>query len=237
MTAREVVAAEPDGPDEATEESRESVLVARYRAMAHAFEPQPVDHLLRGLDVVVAAALLVITAPALAGCMLALLASGGRPIVYRGPRVGRDGRIFEMYKLRTLRHGAPERLGSLYGPELTRRTAEETTRVGHLLRLLKLDELPQLWNVLRGDMSMVGPRPIRPLFFEELCVTIPAYWQRLVVRPGLTGLAQLRLSRDMTWEEKLAHDFEYIADRSAGLYAAILVQTGALVMRRMPGRD
>jgi lipopolysaccharide/colanic/teichoic acid biosynthesis glycosyltransferase len=104
-----------------------------------------------------------------------------------------------------------------------------------VLRALKLDELPQLWNVLRGEMSMVGPRPIRPTFFEELCLTIPAYWQRLVVRPGLTGLAQLRLSREMTWEEKLAHDFEYIADRSVGLYFSVLAETVALLVRRMRG--
>ena len=111
------------------------------------------------------------------------------------------------------------------------------TRVGRLLRAWKLDELPQLWNVVRGEMSLVGPRPIRPAFFEELCETIPAYWQRLVVRPGMTGLAQLRLSREMTWEEKLAHDFEYIADRSPGLYARVLVQTGAMLLARLLGRE
>jgi lipopolysaccharide/colanic/teichoic acid biosynthesis glycosyltransferase len=112
-------------------------------------------------------------------------------------------------------------------------TAGETTRVGRRLRAAKLDELPQLYNVLRGDMSLVGPRPIRPAFFLELCHGIPAYWQRLVVRPGITGLAQLRLSREMTWAEKLVHDLEYIADRSVGLYLAILVQTVGLVLARL----
>jgi lipopolysaccharide/colanic/teichoic acid biosynthesis glycosyltransferase len=86
-------------------------------------------------------------------------------------------------------------------------------------------------------MSLVGPRPIRPAFFEELCRTIPAYWQRLVVRPGITGLAQLRLSREMTWDEKLAHDFEYIADRSPALYLEVILQTATLVARRTFGRD
>jgi lipopolysaccharide/colanic/teichoic acid biosynthesis glycosyltransferase len=81
-------------------------------------------------------------------------------------------------------------------------------------------------------MSVVGPRPIRPAFFEELCETIPAYWQRLVVRPGLTGFAQLRLTREMTWAEKLAHDFEYIADRSVRLYVSIVAHTAALVLSR-----
>ena len=82
-------------------------------------------------------------------------------------------------------------------------------------------------------MSLVGPRPIRPTFFVELCEEIPAYWQRLVVRPGVTGLAQLRLSREMTWAEKLVHDLEYIADRSVGLYLAILGQTFAFVTSRL----
>jgi lipopolysaccharide/colanic/teichoic acid biosynthesis glycosyltransferase len=236
VSTGELVQEEPRRPDAGVERSREAVIVARYREMAHAFSPRPVDHLLRTLDAVLAATLLVVVAPLLAACAAALLLAGGRPIVYRGERVGRGGRVFAMYKLRTLRPGAQDRLGPYYGAELTCRTAEETTWVGRGLRALKLDELPQLWNVVRGDMSMVGPRPIRPTFFEELCLTIPAYWQRLVVRPGMTGLAQLRLSREMTWEEKLAHDFEYIADRSPGLYLAILAQTATMLARRLLGR-
>ena len=74
--------------------------------------------------------------------------------------------------------------------------------------------MPQLWNVLRGDMAIVGPRPIRPAFFAELCREIPQYWQRLVVRPGVTGFAQTRMTREESWADKLAHDMEYIADRS-----------------------
>jgi len=87
---------------------------------------------------------------------------------------------------------------------------------------------------VRGDMSLVGPRPIRPTFFAELTEEIPAYWQRLVVRPGLTGFAQLRLTREMTWAEKLAHDFEYIADRSVGLYVAVLAETAWMLVTRPP---
>jgi lipopolysaccharide/colanic/teichoic acid biosynthesis glycosyltransferase len=237
MIPPEVVADEPLARPAAAETAREPALVARYREIAHQFAPRPVDHVLRALDVTGALLGLCALAPVLALCAVAVLASGGRPIVYRGPRVGRAGRVFDMYKLRTLRPGAEARLGPYYGEELTRRTHAETTLVGRGLRALKLDELPQLWNVLVGDMSMVGPRPIRPTFFEELCVTIPAYWQRLVVRPGMTGLAQLRLSREMTWEEKLAHDFEYIADRSPRLYGSVLAQTAALLVRRLLGRD
>jgi lipopolysaccharide/colanic/teichoic acid biosynthesis glycosyltransferase len=207
-------------------------LVERYRAMAHQFQPRPVDHVLRAFDVVLAALLLVGAAPVLGLAVVAVLGSGGRPVLYRGARVGRGGNVFGMYKLRTLRVDAESRLGPYLGEELSRRTAAELTRTGRVLRAAKVDELPQLWNVVRGDMSLVGPRPIRPAFFEELCEAIPAYWQRLVVRPGMTGLAQLRLSREMTWAEKLAHDFEYIADRSPRLYLAVLRDTAAMLAAR-----
>jgi lipopolysaccharide/colanic/teichoic acid biosynthesis glycosyltransferase len=236
MMPPDIVAPEPAAPVQAAEEAREPSLVERYRVMAHEFRPRPVDHLLRALDLALAGAMLLAVAPLLAVCALAVLASGGAPILYRGARVGRNGEVFAMYKLRTLRAGAEARLGAYYGEELTLRTEGELTLIGRTLRALKLDELPQLYNVVRGDMSMVGPRPIRPTFFEELCETIPAYWQRLVVRPGMTGLAQLRLSREMTWDEKLAHDFEYIADRSIGLYLAVLAQTAGLLAGRLLGR-
>jgi lipopolysaccharide/colanic/teichoic acid biosynthesis glycosyltransferase len=208
-------------------------LVERYAAQAHAFTPRPVDAVLRGFDVVLAGAGLLAALPVLGLCALAVRLSG-RPVLYRGARVGRFGRTFTMYKFRTLKPGAEQRLGSHLGEELTRLTEAELTAVGLRLRRSKLDELPQLWNVVRGDMSLVGPRPIRPTFFEELLVEIPAYWQRLVVRPGLTGFAQLRLTREMTWAEKLAHDFEYIADRSVKLYLAILADTAWLLVTRPP---
>jgi lipopolysaccharide/colanic/teichoic acid biosynthesis glycosyltransferase len=210
-------------------------LAVRYARMAHDFAPRPIDHLLRGLDVVLAGLGLVLLAPVLAACALAVRFSG-RPVLYRGARVGRAGTVFWMYKFRTLRPDAERRLAPYLGDELTRLTELELTPVGRALRATKLDEMPQLYNVLRGEMSLVGPRPIRPLFFVELCAGIPAYWQRLVVRPGITGLAQLRLSREMTWAEKLVHDLEYIADRSVGLYLSILVQTAALVAGRLLGR-
>ena len=224
MTAHARV--EPPPVDAAT-------LVERYAAQAHAFAPRPVDLVLRGFDVLLAAAALVAVAPVMALCA-ALVRLSGQPILYRGARVGRFGGTFTMYKFRTLKPGAEQRLGRHLGEQLTHLTQAELTRVGLHLRRSKLDELPQLWNVLRGDMSLVGPRPIRPAFFEELCLEIPAYWQRLVVRPGVTGFAQLRMTREMTWAEKLAHDLEYIADRSVGLYVAILVETAWTLVTRPP---
>jgi lipopolysaccharide/colanic/teichoic acid biosynthesis glycosyltransferase len=233
----DLVAPEPLPRHAALEYGHGPSLVERYSAIAHEFQPLPVDRALRALDVLLAGTLLALLSPLIGGCAVGVLVFGGRPVLYRGPRVGLRGEVFAMYKLRTLRPDAEQRLGPLYGDELTRRTDEELTPAGRLLRRLKLDELPQLWNVLRGEMSLVGPRPIRPTFFEELCETIPAYWQRLVVRPGITGLAQLRLSREMTWDEKLAHDFEYIADRSPSLYLGVLAQTAVLVAQRTLGGD
>jgi lipopolysaccharide/colanic/teichoic acid biosynthesis glycosyltransferase len=154
-------------------------------------------------------------------------------VLYRGDRVGRGGVIFTMYKFRTLAADAELRLGPYYGPELTRRTEQEMTAVGRLLRALYLDELPQLLNVVRGEMSLVGPRPIRPAFFDTLTEQIPQYWQRLVVRPGMTGFAQVRVTREDSWAEKLSHDLEYIADRSAGLYLLVIAETVGRILRRI----
>ncbi len=237
MSGRGLISVEPAGAAPAPKTAQERALVERYRQMAHEFQPGRVDRALRALDVVLGGALLVIVFPLLLACALVLLVTSGGPLLYRGPRVGRAGQVFVMYKLRTLRVDAETRLEPFLGPELTELTSSEVTWAGRLLRAAKLDELPQLWNVVRGDMSLVGPRPIRPTFFEELCETIPAYWQRLVVRPGMTGPAQLRLSREMTWDEKLAHDFEYIADRSPSLCISVLLQTGVLLTARLMGRD
>jgi lipopolysaccharide/colanic/teichoic acid biosynthesis glycosyltransferase len=208
----------------------------RYAQLAaEPYARRPVDVVLRIFDVALAATILAFFLPLIALAVVAVLLSSGRPVLYRGLRVGRAGELFTIYKLRTLRPHAEARLGPFQDKELDRRTEDETTRVGRVLRATQLDELPQLYNVLRGDMSIVGPRPIRPVFFEELAVEIPQYWQRLVVRPGLTGFAQLRMERDTTWAEKLAHDLEYLADRSVRLYLRIVVATARRILRRSAG--
>ncbi len=193
--------------------------------------------MLRLLDIVIAGSAAVVTLPLWILIAIALKLSSPRgPVLYRGWRVGRFGHLFQMLKFRTLKPDAEQRLGPFLGPELTQLTQNETTRLGRVLRASKLDELPQLYNVVKGDMSLVGPRPIRPTFFGQLCQEIPEYWQRLVVRPGLTGLAQLRLTREMTWAEKLAHDLEYIADRSPRLYLSVIVTTAWLIVMRPANR-
>jgi lipopolysaccharide/colanic/teichoic acid biosynthesis glycosyltransferase len=199
--------------------------VERFSVLVRGSPKRRVDLELRILDVVFSSFFLLIALPLLGLIGVALLLSSGRPLFYRGERVGRDGRIFEMLKFRTLRRGAEERLGPYLGSELVERTRAETTRLGRRLRATQLDELPQLWNILRGDMSFVGPRPIRPRFFEQLAGDLPAYWQRLVVRPGLTGFAQVRRGYETSMAEKLAHDLEWIADRSMPLYLRTLVAT------------
>jgi lipopolysaccharide/colanic/teichoic acid biosynthesis glycosyltransferase len=199
--------------------------VERFSTLVRGSPKRRVDLELRALDAALSGLLLLVALPLLFLIGLALLLTSGLPLFYRGERVGRDGRIFEMLKLRTLCSGAEERLGPYLGEELVARTHAETTWVGRRLRAAQLDELPQLWNVLRGDMSLVGPRPIRPRFFEQLAAEIPAYWQRLVVRPGLTGFAQVRRGYETSMAEKLAHDLEWIADRSVPLYLRTLAST------------
>ena len=210
-------------------------LAERYERLAREAPRRGRDVELRALDILLSAFFLLVFAPLLAAIALAIVATDRLPVLYRGERVGRGGRVFTMVKFRTLRRGAEERLGPYLGEELVRRTRAEYTGIGRRLRATQLDELPQLWNVLRGDMSLVGPRPIRPIFFEELAAELPAYWQRLVVRPGLTGFAQVRREYETSMSEKLAHDLEYIADRSVGLYLRTLGTTGWRVLRQSLG--
>jgi lipopolysaccharide/colanic/teichoic acid biosynthesis glycosyltransferase len=188
--------------------------------------------LLRALDVLLSALFLLCALPLAVPIALIVLVTSGRPVFYRGPRVGRGGRVFTMLKFRTLRSDAETRLGPYLGEELVRRTEGEFTSIGKWLKATQLDELPQFINVLRGDMSLVGPRPIRPVFFEELAHELPAYWQRLIVRPGLTGLAQVRRGYETSMAEKLAHDLEWIADRSVRLYLRTVVATAWRVLRQ-----
>ena len=185
---------------------------------------------IRLLDVVIAGAALVLLSPLLVVVGGLVLVTSGRPVLHAGDRVGREGNVFTMWKFRTLTPDAETRVGQYYGAELDRRMGVETTRIGRVLRATHLDEAPQLWNVLVGDMSIVGPRPLRPRFFEELCAEIPQYWQRLTVRPGLTGLAQIRIDRGAGWDEKLAHDLEWIADRSVRLYLGTVLATAWRVL-------
>jgi len=210
----------------------EDTLIRGYRQLALETPDRERDTLLRALDIVFATLFLVLSLPISLLIALLVLVTSGRPILYRGERVGRGGRVFMMFKFRTLRPGAERRLGAHLGEELVQLTETEFTPIGRWLKATQLDEIPQFVNVLRGDMSLVGPRPIRPVFFEELAHELPAYWQRLVVRPGLTGFAQVRRGYETPMAEKLAHDLEWIADRSVRLYLRTVVATGWRVLKQ-----
>jgi lipopolysaccharide/colanic/teichoic acid biosynthesis glycosyltransferase len=209
--------------------------VARFEALAGTSTKRRVDVEMRILDILFA--LLFGVVAAVVGLLIAAVVATtcGFPVFYRGNRVGRGGRLFTIVKFRTLKRDAETRLGPFLGEELVQRTELEYTNVGRWLKRTQLDELPQLWNVLRGDMSFVGPRPIRPRFFEQLALELPAYWQRLVVRPGLTGFAQVRRGYETSMAEKLAHDVEWIADRSVRLYLRTLLATAWRVLKQTFG--
>jgi lipopolysaccharide/colanic/teichoic acid biosynthesis glycosyltransferase len=168
----------------------------------------------RVLDVVV---LVLVAIPAsvlaLVSAVAVRLSSKG-PVLFRQPRVGRDGRTFELLKFRTMRHG---RSDDTPFPEET-----DITRVGRVLRRLALDELPQLWNVARGEMSAVGPRPTLEYQVERYT---PAQRGRLAVRPGLTGLAQVKGRNDLDWPSRIEFDLEYVRRQSLGLDLSILART------------
>jgi lipopolysaccharide/colanic/teichoic acid biosynthesis glycosyltransferase len=174
--------------------------------------------LARVRDVVLSTALLVATAPLLAAVALAAHATMGRPLLFRQRRAGLRGRPFTLYKLRTMRAGRPGETD-----------ADRLTRLGRLLRALSLDELPQLWNVLRGDMSLIGPRPLFPEYLDRYT---PEQARRHEVPPGITGLAQVSGRNGLTWDERFALDVHYVDHRSFGLDLWILWRTAIAVLRR-----
>jgi lipopolysaccharide/colanic/teichoic acid biosynthesis glycosyltransferase len=214
----------------------EDTLVSGFTRLAAETPRRRIDIELRALDILFAGFFGLLLLPVAVVIAALVFVTSGRPVLYRGERVGRHGHIFAMLKFRTLKRDAESRLGPYLGEELVRLTEAEYTRIGRWLKASQLDEIPQLWDVLRGSMSFVGPRPIRARFFAELAGELPAYWQRLVVRPGLTGLAQVRRGYETSMAEKLAHDLEWVADRSVPLYLRTLFGTGVRVVRQTLGR-
>jgi sugar transferase EpsL len=181
-------------------------------------EPQSRRRAKRALDVAVAAPLLLVAALPMLAIAVAIRVSMGTPVVFRHRRVGENGRLFTLLKFRTMRDGAPGE------PDEVRLTV-----VGRVLRALSLDELPQLWNVLRGEMSLVGPRPLLPQYLERYT---REQARRHEVLPGITGLAQVRGRNALGWEEKFALDVWYVEHRSLSLDVRILGETiGAVLFR------
>jgi lipopolysaccharide/colanic/teichoic acid biosynthesis glycosyltransferase len=178
----------------------------------------------RAADVAIAGSALIVASPVLALAALAIKLEDGGPVLYRQTRVGRDGSDFELLKLRTMVVGA-ETMGAGLS---VNRGDERITRAGRLLRKLSLDELPQLWNVVRGEMSVIGPRP-------TLRYQVDQYDEhqrhRLDIRPGLTGWAQVNGRAELPWADRIELDVWYVQHRSPGVDLQILVRTPLALFR------
>ena len=161
--------------------------------------------------------------PMLVIAVLIKLDSKG-PVIFKQERLGKDGKPFTMYKFRSMCTCAEQN-----GPQWAEKDDDRCTRVGRILRKTRLDELPQFWNILKGDMSLVGPRPERPYFYEEFEKYIHGFHHRLVVRPGLTGWAQVSGGYDLLPEEKIVYDMEYISKMSMGMDIRCVVGTVRLI--------
>lgn len=188
----------------------------------------------RAFDILASSIALVLAMPIMAVTALAIRLESAGPILYRQIRVGERRREFSILKFRSMRPDA-ERDGARWASA----SDDRATRVGRFIRKTRIDELPQLWNVLRGDMSLVGPRPERPVFVDELEQRIPYFSQRLYVRPGVTGHAQVRCSYAASVEdsvEKLQYDLYYIKRFSLIFDFSILLDTIKVVLLRIGSR-
>ena len=181
------------------------------------------------LDYILASALLLLAIPVIAAGMLLVKLSSPGPALYTQTRVGRGGRNFTIFKIRTMTHNCE----LLTGPQWSQIGDVRITRVGKVLRNLHVDELPQLWNVLRGEMSLIGPRPERPEIVEDLRLSVFGYDVRHQVKPGITGFAQIHLPPDsniLTVHNKLIYDRYYISRMGLALDLVILVGTALKVV-------
>ena len=186
------------------------------------------DFLRRSVDALVAGVALILVAPVLALVALAVRLDSPGPVIFRQEREGYRGRCFTILKFRTMRADA-----EAGGPRWASTGDPRRTRIGRVLRPTRLDELPQLWNVLIGDMTLIGPRPERPCFVTQLGQTIPFYRVRSLVRPGITGWAQVRFAYAGSEEdalEKLQYDLYYVKHRSAFLDLVIALKTVGVLL-------
>ena len=183
----------------------------------------------RAFDIVSASVLLTVSAPLMLVTAILIKAESKGPVLYRQERVGQNGRSFSIAKFRSMRTDA-EGDGK---PRWATLNDDRVTRMGHIIRRLRIDELPQLFNVLRGDMSLVGPRPERPFFVEQLTQDIPFYALRHSVKPGVTGWAQVRYAYGATVEdsqEKLQFDLYYVKNHTLFLDIVVLFETVGVVL-------
>lgn len=184
--------------------------------------------LARTLEFLLTAFLLIVSSPLLLTVALLIRFSGRGPVLFQQERVGRNGKTFQMIKFRTMRLDAERETGPIWATKGDPRC----TRIGGWLRRLSIDELPQLINVLRGEMSLVGPRPERPFFVRKFSHDLPGYEKRHAVRPGITGWAQVHGWRgDTELRQRLEHDLYYVQHQSLKLDTYILLLTPIAMLR------
>lgn len=177
------------------------------------------DALKRAFDIGASTIGLTITAPLQAGVAAVVFATHGKPVIFRQERPGKNGKIFELVKFRTM----------LLPDENHVTDEERLTAIGRFLRSTSLDELPTLWNVLKGDMSLIGPRPLLVSYLDHYS---PEQARRHQVRPGVTGLAQVRGRNAVAWEDRFQYDVEYVENRSLIMDLKILLLTVRSVLQR-----
>ncbi|MGK0200538.1 MAG: exopolysaccharide biosynthesis polyprenyl glycosylphosphotransferase, partial [Yoonia sp.] len=198
-----------------------------------------INKIKRGFDILISLTLLVLTAPVVALAMLLVKLTSRGPIIYRQVRAGRFAQPFNVIKIRSMRMDA-EKHGAVWSVQ---GKDPRTTSIGNIIRKYRIDELPQLINILKGEMSFVGPRPERPVFVEELAQQVPFYQERLMVQPGLTGWAQVNYPYGSSVEDakwKLEYDLYYMKHMSLFLDLFIILDTVRIVVRggmSAEGRD
>ena len=186
------------------------------------------DAVRRALNIAGSVVLLALTLPLMVLAAWAIKLESRGPVLYRQHRVGLNGRCFTLFKFRSMRIDA-----EAGGPCWATIHDPRITRIGHFIRVSRIDELPQLFNVLRGDMNLIGPRPERPFFAEQLALVIPRYDERTRILPGITGWAQINYPYGASVEDaqaKLAYDLSYVRNRSLWLDLLILFATVRVVM-------
>jgi lipopolysaccharide/colanic/teichoic acid biosynthesis glycosyltransferase len=176
----------------------------------------------RLFDIIASLIALLIFSPILVLVSVLILLTDGRPIFYNQDRLGKDAKIFKFHKFRSMTNNPRRQVD-----QQVREDDPEVTGVGRIIRRLKIDELPQLWNVLKGDMSIVGPRPALPRYLETYT---PRQRQRLAVRGGITCLAQVNGSSHLSWDERIEYDLEYIETQSIWIDLKIMLKTVLVVI-------
>lgn len=179
----------------------------------------------RTLDICLSLIGLVIGVPLIIVFGILIKLEDNGPIIYKQERVGKYGKLFNIYKLRSMRIDAEK-----HGAQWAQNNDPRILKIGKFIRKTRIDEIPQLFNILKGDMSIIGPRPERPMFTMQFNNEIDGFINRLLVKPGLTGLAQVNGGYDMTPEEKLKWDLDYIQSRNIFIDIRIILRTVKVVL-------